>query len=142
MKIEIKCKECNNISTPYVYGHINNAYGCKLCQPKSKGENALEKYFIDHNIVYEREKKFEGCVYKRELRFDFYLPVHNTVIEYNGQQHYRAYELYGGDEALAITQERDQIKIDYCKANKIEMLIIPYNEINNIENILLRNLIY
>jgi hypothetical protein len=33
--------------------------GCPLCD-ESKGERAVESYLIEHDIIFERQKKFEG----------------------------------------------------------------------------------
>ena len=49
-------------------------------------------------------------------------------IEYNGKQHYESIELLGGDEALKYSQIRDNIKIEYCNKNNINLFIIRYDE--------------
>jgi hypothetical protein len=42
---------------------------------------------IDLGIPYAREHRFDDCVFKRCLPFDFYLPEHKAVIEFHGSQH-------------------------------------------------------
>ena len=70
------------------------------------------------------------------LRFDFYLNKYNTLIEFDGQQHFRPVDFFNGEEGFRLTQLRDNIKNEYCKNNNIPLLRISYKEINNIENIL------
>ena len=51
---------------------------------------------IDLNIDFKTEVKFEECVYKSHLKFDFYIPDLNLCIEYNGLQHYKSVDFFGG----------------------------------------------
>lgn len=82
------------------------------------------------------------------LRFDFYLPEYNLCIEFNGQQHYepvvfrhnksisKEEKLKQAQEKFKRGQENDEKKIQYCKQNNIELLIIPYYEKEDIETII------
>ena len=109
--------------------------GCPSCKT-SKGENRIQKYLIENNIVYESQKKFDGLKYKSELMFDFYLPEHNICIEYDGEQHFKIVEFYGGRSGFMIRKHRDLIKNKYCSDNNIALLRIPYHDYNKIERIL------
>lgn len=80
----------------------------------SKGEVEIENYLIMNNINYTSQKTFDGCSNKSLLRFDFYLPDHNTCIEYNGRQHYEVVEYFGGIDNFIESQKRDKIKEQYC----------------------------
>ena len=48
------------------------------------------------------------------VSFDFYLPEHNICIEYDGQQHYRPVNKFGGEPQFKIGQKNDNIKSQYC----------------------------
>jgi hypothetical protein len=50
------------------------------------------------------------------------------LIEYNGIQHYEIIEFFGGEDGFRKSQQRDTIKMKYCKDNNIPLLIIPYTE--------------
>ena len=52
-------------------------------------------------------------------------------IEFDGEQHFRSVEFFGGKKAFKLTQKKDKIKNEYCKNNNIHLLRIKYNE--NIE---------
>lgn len=44
------------------------------------------------NVSFEKEKTFIDCVNPKTnflLRFDFYLPDYNIIIEYDGEQHFK-----------------------------------------------------
>ena len=67
--------------------------------------------------------------------FDFYLPKDNICIEFDGPQHFKATDLFGGKEELIKTKFRDNIKNEYCKINNINLIRISYKD-KNIEEIL------
>ena len=60
------------------------------------------------------------------LRLDIFIPSLRTAIEYNGQQHYRPVEYFGGLESFKAGQRRDQIKAELCKRFGIKLIIWPY----------------
>jgi hypothetical protein len=98
--------------------------GCPFCD-ESRGERVIEKYLIENNIVYERQKKFEYCKDKNKLPFDFYLIDYNTLIEYDGEQHFHEVLNWGNFE---ITKKHDIIKNKFCKLNEIKLCRISYIE--------------
>lgn len=67
------------------------------------------------------------------MPFDFYLPMYNMAIEYDGEFHYRQIP---GFNDLPSQQHRDEIKTQYCEENDIILLRIPYWDKDNIESIL------
>lgn len=110
-----------------------SGYGCPQCH-ESKMERQTRLWIDNHNIKYERYKKFDGCIDQRQLSFDFFLPEFNANIECQGIQHYEPVDYFGGEEAFKIQQKHDAIKRQYCIDHNIELLEIPYWE--NIENML------
>ena len=99
--------------------------GCKRF--KSVGEETIETFLNESNIVYLPQHRFDGCKYKRELPFDFFLPDYNVCIEYQGIQHYEPVEwFYDTENTFEERQKRDQIKREYCKDNGILLIEIPY----------------
>ncbi len=106
--------------------HLQN-HGCQKCC-YSKGEYAVAKFLDENDILYETQYKFEKCKYINELPFDFYLPEFNTCIEFNGEQHYRPVEFFGGEEAFKLNLVRDNIKKNFCKETDKELIIIKYDE--------------
>lgn len=110
--------------------------GCNLCKVPSKGEKYIKEYLDNKNISYFYNHKFKDCKYILPLRFDFYIPLKNLIIEFDGRQHTKVTKFYGGEEALRTTQIRDNIKNEYCKNNKITLLRISYKDYNKIEKIL------
>lgn len=112
---------------------------CPKCNI-SKGEQKIENYLINKEIKFFREHSFDDCIYKRKLRFDFYLPDYNVCIEFQRLQHYISVDYMGGDVDFQNRQIRDNIKKEYCKSNNIYLIEIPYNKIENINDILEKHL--
>jgi very-short-patch-repair endonuclease len=104
---------------------------------ESAGEKIVTKILIDNNLIPEKQKTFEGCVNKKEgryckkLTFDFYIPSLNTVVEYDGEQHFRPSDKFGGKK-FETTVENDLIKNNYCKDKGIKLVRIPYNMKGNL----------
>ena len=101
--------------------------GCPKCK-NSIGESKISKILKSKNIKFEQEKRFDNCKDLIPLPFDFYLPKYNTCIEYDGIQHFKIINHWGGKEQLLYIQKHDQIKNDYCKNNEIKLIRIKYNE--------------
>lgn len=109
--------------------------GCPLCN-QSKGERKICLWLNKHHITYQTQKSFKDCKDIKPLPFDFYLPNHNIVIEYDGKQHYEPINYFGGNKRFEYIVRHDQIKNEYCKNNGISLLRIPYfknveEELNN-----------
>ena len=101
--------------------------GCPRCK-ESKGEKEIEDYFIKNHIKYVRQKRFDDCRHILPLPFDFYLPSHNTCIEYQGIQHFKSRTKFGGDEEFNKVKIRDGIKFNYCLDKNILLILINYSE--------------
>ena len=125
-KIKIICPT-HGLFTQTPTAHISQRCGCPMCS-SSKGELAIEQWLIKQNIVYIKQHTFPDCRDKGVLRFDFFLPEHNVLIEYNGIQHYRNVPLikYSNDTFESI-QRRDAIKVKYAKDKGLCLITVPYN---------------
>jgi hypothetical protein len=55
------------------------------------------------------------------------LPLVDTVIEYNGIQHYEPVAVFGGEKGLVDTQFRDNLKYAFLNSNGIRLIIIRYD---------------
>lgn len=98
-----------------------------ICR-ESKGEKEIRKYLNLNNIKFIPQYKFSDCKDIRILPFDFYLPDLNVCIEYDGIQHFKEIQKWGGLNSLKDIEKKDQIKTDYCKNKKILLIRIKYSE--------------
>ena len=96
-----------------LYENINNKTYMKV---KSRGEFYIEEYLNDKGIKFETEKTFPDLKSNKygSPRFDFYLPDHNTIIEFHGSQHFEPHwDFVKGINVfinLANTMESDKFK--------------------------------
>ena len=121
--------------------HLSGS-GCPHCK-KSKGEERVMKWLNEHNISFEGQYKLpnESILCKNKcIIVDFYLEDYNTIIEYNGAQHYQPVDLWGGEEKFENQQERDIALRRFCKERKIKLIEIPFSKFNEIELILNKKL--
>lgn len=129
--IDVKCEYCGYIfqSVPASLWR-KRLRGCPNCeQIKSLGEREIEKYLRENNIQYQTQKRFLDCKDEKPLPFDFYLPQFNTCIEFQGEQHYTKHSFMWSEKLI----KHDQIKVSYCIMKNIQLITIPYTDIDNIE---------
>jgi hypothetical protein len=125
-KVKIKHKECSFIYlvTPFQFIRGRRCPNCN----KSKGELLVESVLFDASIDFEKEVEFDDLKDTNKLSFDFFIPLTNTLIEYQGVQHYRPIELFGGEYQFTIQQKHDDLKRAYAKKNDYMLIEIPYTE--------------
>lgn len=123
-----KCLKCNTIwsARPTWILHYHGCPYCAIHARQSKGEAFIERYLKESSYAYEYPKSFRGLKDIGELRYDFYLPDANTLIEYQGQQHYKPVEPWGGETAFKKQQVHDRLKRGYAISNNIKLLELPY----------------
>jgi hypothetical protein len=54
--------------------------------------------------------------------FDVYLPVQNIAIEYQGAQHIRPVDYFGGEKAFKNQKKRDERKAKLCQENNCQLI--------------------
>lgn len=109
--------------------HILNTSGCPNCN-LSKGEELIKETLDKLNINYKREFIFKDLKNTKYLPFDFAIFIGGELvglIEYDGSQHYIAFEHFGGVDKLRKTQYNDNKKNKYCDKNKIPLKRIKYD---------------
>ncbi len=116
---------------------LNSGSGCPSCAA-SKGEKAVREYLSNRRIRFEEQYSPSWIGRKR---YDFYLPTHNLIIEFHGEQHYRFIEFFHRNKRnFNASQKDDAFKEAEAKKNGIRYLIIPYTDIDNIASLIDRML--
>lgn len=112
---------------------------CPICNNHPKGERKIIDHLELKNISYIPQYSFADCKNKRVLLFDFAIFMNNilvALIEYDGEQHFRPVDFFGGEKGFNERKFNDQIKNNYCLSSNIPLLRIPYWDFNSIEKIL------
>lgn len=121
-------------TTTIATSNWKNIASCGHCN-LSKGENKIEEILQNNNITFERQKTFDSCRNANLLRFDFYLPDYNILIEYDGIQHfsYKENPDWNTKENYEKTIINDKIKNKWCLDNSKMLIRIPYTYFENIK---------
>lgn len=130
-KVSIKHISCGTIYdvTPHDFTSGNRCPRCK----KSKGEQFIERVLVELGLNYIPQKVFKDCGNeKQRLPYDFYLPDYNTIIEFDGIQHYKPIEWFGGNISFIEQQKRDKIKNNFAIDNHIRLVRFRYNQTEEI----------
>ena len=120
--------------------NYKKGHGCPYCI--NKGEGELHQLLIDMFKEVETQKTYNDLKDKDYLRYDFYLPEYNLLIELDGEHHREKViyknknitelEKYLADieanERLQNTQYKDKLKDNYAKDNNIPLLRIEYSK--------------
>lgn len=132
------CPECGKeFITSFGAFVKHNGQCCSECSTsESRGEREIRHCLEGYRIDFLQEYSFADCRDIKPLPFDFYIPSYNTLIEYQGVQHYNIVERFGGQEGLILRQKHDQIKLEYCLSHNITLIAIPYWDFNQIVHIL------
>ena len=86
---------------------------------KSSLESNIESFLIKNNINFIKQKIFKDL---GNLRFDFFLPDYNLILEPGGDQHFIPIKNWGGDIEFEKGRKRDKLKFEYCNNKNIKLL--------------------
>ena len=123
--------ECGNDNFITTSHHLisGNTQSCGCL--KSIGESKIAILLSENNIKFIQQQKFNDAIYadtKGQMRFDFYLPDYNRLIEFDGNQHYKASGGWSDENNLTLVQQRDKLKNEYALSHNIPLVRIPYWE--------------
>lgn len=142
-KYLFKCEKCGKEFERYL-NNINRrgdslkCHDCTSSQLEQETSKMLQKY----NIKYIPQKSYKGLIGENQgnLSYDFYLPQYNTLIECQGEQHEKWIEGWITKEGFKRQLEHDRRKKQYAIDHNINFLEIWYYDIDNIEEILTKQL--
>ena len=139
-KYNFTCTECGRPIYVRIYDFEKGQTTCAICsKAESRGETRIRNFLEEKGIDFKQEYWFDDCKNPETdypLRFDFYLPNRNLLIEYDGIQHFEPVEPWGGGENLNVIKSHDKLKNEYANCEKIELVRISYKQFDEIENIL------
>lgn len=123
--LNLTCLICN-YKWKTTFNSVNNALsGCPYCK-SAKSEKIVRYAFnkLTNNIFIKAKPKWllnEKTNHYLEL--DGYCESMNLAWEHQGRQHYVVVK--GFNNCLQKQQERDKIKVEKCKENNVNLIIVP-----------------
>ena len=127
--ISLKCS-CGNIYwIDFNWWKKSLKCRCNNCVKNISNIELKTKQWLDEmKIKYIQQYKFNDCIDKRALPFDFYLTDFNICIEVDGEQHFNNSSIYYNNKnGYNDRLKKDNIKNDYCKNNNIKLIRLKYN---------------
>lgn len=101
----------------------------------SKIEDKFAVLLHEYNIPYVREKTYPDLK-NGKLRFDFYFPTMNILIEIDSELHFKEIkQFHKRYNDFLHAQENDRIKNSYALAHQIRLYRVPFWEFGNIKSI-------
>jgi KRAB domain-containing zinc finger protein len=135
---DYQCDKCNYRceNKSILKTHLKNVHERpKMDKRMSLNEAVIFNYLTKNNIVFEQEKKYNLRSPKGSLlRYDFYIPSLNTLLEFDGKQHFKPVSWNSLDteeqvkEKFEYLQLCDKLKNEYATNNNIKLVRIKYNE--------------
>lgn len=127
-KMEVKCVIHGNTFLAFADPISRGTAGCPICS-MSNGEHEVALFLDNNGYDYITQYIPENGKLGRK-RFDFYIPEQNTIIEYDGAQHYLPIKNWGGEDGLEQRKLTDEMKTNYCVEEGIKLIRIPYTTKN------------
>lgn len=125
--------DCGNTTVLPRYSLVENRTHSCGCM-RSVGENNIKQILDDANVRYKSQYVFTDLISNagRYPLYDFAILDDNEnvvrLIEFDGLQHERPYDYFGGEEKFLQVQENDILKNQYAKSHNIPLVRIPYKK--------------
>ena len=129
LTLTITCKKHGDFSQAPT--HHLSGQGCPICK-SSKGEKKINDILNNMKIDFRHHYIFKDFT---NYEYDFYLPYKNICIEYDGIQHFKPVNYFGGEKEFEKQKIRDKDKDEYCLRNNIKLIRISYIEKDIIKKI-------
>lgn len=138
--ITLRCKVCGEEWQCMASNATSHASGCPTCTA-SHGEKAIAAHLKAMSVNYIPQHRFDGLVGVggTKLSYDFYLPDHNVLIEYQGEHHDGTMALQT-EEQFIRQQEHDARKREYATSHGYRLIEIWYWDFTRIQEILNKEL--
>lgn len=102
------------------------------CLTRSAGEENIENILKSTSIRFKAEYVYLDLKSDDNgyLRYDFAILDSNNhpirLIEFDGEQHFRPVDIFGGQDKFNIVQRNDELKNQYAISHNIPLVRIPY----------------
>lgn len=141
--IRCKCNICGQDKWLIRPDKLLGGGKCPNCNNKTyRGEAALRDLVQSLQVPFKEQFTFPDCIGSKGgvCRFDCaVLDISDQspllLIEYDGEQHFKPVEFFGGQQAFEYRQANDRIKDSYCKDHGIPLLRISYKQFDQIEQL-------
>ena len=123
------CGNIVNVSRNSLIDGNTKSCGCLV----SVGENNIQCILNEANIEYQKQYTFDDLVSQKsyKLPYDFAILDKTNVIrliEFDGEQHKKSFDYFGGEDKFKKILQNDAIKNQYALSHNIPLVRIPYSK--------------
>jgi len=112
---------------------------CPVCRgdQDSIGESTVFDILLDQNEFPEQKKMLNDYRHIQPLQADFFLSINkqNLIIEFDGEQHFKASKQRGGKAGLLEIIKRDITKNNCAHRENTHILRIHYKQLKDIKKL-------
>lgn len=124
----------NKLIYNYIENSVRENFSVSLIGQKWTNETTLYKHIVtlfgkDNVIFHHRPDWLQG------LEIDIFIPHISLGVEYQGIQHYRPMDHWGGEEAFTKLRLHDIKKKNLCNENNVTLIYFRFDEIINLTHV-------
>ena len=103
----------------------------QICQ----GGGIISKWTSEATLFALVKKEYPDAIFQFHpdwlllQSLDIYIPSLRVGIEYQGEQHYRPVEIFGGEVGFKSLVELDERKVNLCRKNNVSLIHWKYDEV-------------
>lgn len=138
--ITIECGLHGPFTVARAEKHYMNAQGCPHCvsvEASSTPERIIADVMDALGVPFFKEYTFDECrspTSNRKLRFDFYVPSKNVLIEFHGEQHFKKNKMMHKGDKFERMQEHDRIKAEYALKEGITLVTFTTSNLSQLRS--------
>ena len=101
----------------------------------------VSKWKSEQKLFALVKKEYPDAIYQYQpiwlepQSLDIYIPSLNIGIEYQGIQHYKSVDFFGGEEAFIHRKHLDDRKKNLCLSNGLKLIVWAYTDYISIKNL-------
>ncbi len=110
-----------------------DVYG-RVCEIMNLDPGASMRWKKEFNLYSLVKKHYNDTIYQFRAPWlgaqslDIFIPSLNLGIEYQGVQHYKQVDLFGGEDGFHSRKANDEKKRRKCKENNVQLIEWPYTD--------------
>lgn len=111
-----------------------SAYESDIMYQISEAGGIISKWTSEATLFTLVKKNYPDAIFQYHTEWlglqslDIYIPSLRVGIEYQGEQHYRPVEIFGGEAGFKNLVERDKRKVRLCAENNVTIIHWKYDE--------------
>lgn len=107
--------------------YLDRSWASDFSDVRWKSEHALYLR-LRERLAPMKVEQHASPLWLSPQHLDIFLPEKGIAIEYQGEQHYSAIEIFGGEEGFRETVRRDELKRQLCRVAGVRLIEVRFDE--------------